>query len=83
MVFAVGEHGEGVLDGVVDDVLDLQLVLVVGMRVRQFPELLRQVEAVRHILRRDKVLCHFDAVVQISYLITNTESYEENSGKSI
>lgn len=58
----------------VDDVLDLQLVLVVGMRVRQFSELLRQVETVGHVLGRDKVLRHFDAVVQIPYLVTNTET---------
>ena len=63
-----GERGDRVLHRVVDDVLDLQLVLVVRVRVGQVTELLSQLEAVGHRLRRDKVLGNFDAAVQISHL---------------
>ena len=35
------EPGHGALGAVVDDVLDLQLVLVVGVVLRQVPELLK------------------------------------------
>ena len=64
----VGQDGDRVFDAVVDDVLDLELVFVVGVRVRQGAEFLRQLEAVRHVLRRHKVLRHFDAAVQIADL---------------
>ena len=64
----VGQDGDRVFDAVVDDVLDLELVFVVGVRVRQGAEFLRQLEAVRHVLRRHKVLGHFDAAVQIADL---------------
>lgn len=60
----------------VDDVLDLQLVLVVGVRVGEISKLLGQLEAVRHVLRRDKVLGHFDAVVQVAHLVGGAGGYE-------
>ena len=70
-VLGARQHRHRVLDGVVDDVLDLQLVLVVGVRVRERPELLRQLEAVRHVLGRNKVLGHLDATVQVAHLQKN------------
>lgn len=60
---------EHILGRMVDDVLDLQLVLVVLVRVRQLPELVRQLEAVGDVLRRHKVLGHLDAVVQVPHLM--------------
>lgn len=67
--FRTVHHSDQILDCVVDDVFDLQLVLVIRMRVGQRAELLRQVETVRHVLGRHKVFSHFDAVVQISHLV--------------
>ena len=48
--------------------LDLQFVLVVGVRVCEVSELLGLVEAPLQVLGRDKVLRHFDAVVDVSHL---------------
>lgn len=52
----------------VDNILDLQFVLVVGVCVAEVSEFLRQVEAVRHILWRHKVLGHLDTVVEVAHL---------------
>ena len=49
----------------VEDGLDLQLVLVVGVPLRQVAELLRQVQAVRDVLRRDKVLGHLEIEINM------------------
>ena len=44
------EETYSVLDGMVDDVLHLELVLVVGVRGTKLPELLRQPEALADVL---------------------------------
>lgn len=67
----LGERGDRVLHRVVDDVLDLELVLVVRVRVGQVAELLRQLEAVGHRLGRDEVLGHLDAAVQVPHLVVS------------
>ena len=53
------EDGDSVPEGVEEDGLDLQLVLVVGVPLGEVAELLGQVEAVVDVLRGDKVLGHF------------------------
>ena len=62
------ESGHGRLGAVVDDVLDLELVLVVGVMLGQVAELLGQVKAVVGQLRTNKVLRYLDTVMQISHL---------------
>ena len=62
------QHGEAVLDRVEQDVLDLQLVLVVGVDVAEVPELLSLVEAPLEVLRGHKVLGDLDAVVHVANL---------------
>jgi hypothetical protein len=58
----VQQHANGVSDGLVHDVLDLQLVLVVRVQVGQASKLLGQLEAVGDGLGRHEVLRHLDAV---------------------
>ncbi len=65
------------LDGVVQDGLDLQLVLVVGVPLCQVPELLCQVDAVADVLRRHKVLGHLNAVVQVAHLVAGAGRDED------
>lgn len=65
------QDGHRVLDGVVYDVLDLQLVLVVAVVVGQSAELVHQAQTLGHALRRHEVAGHFDAVVQIPHLRTD------------
>lgn len=48
---------------VVDDVLDLQLVFVIGVRIGEPAEFLRQLEAVSYCLWRNEILRHFDATM--------------------
>ena len=50
---------------VVHDALDLQLVLVVGVPLGEVAELLGQVQAVRNVLRRDKVLGHLEKKINM------------------
>jgi len=64
----VFEDGEAILDGVVEDVLDLELVLVVGVTFTQVPELFCLVETPLQVLRRNKVLGNLDAVMHITNL---------------
>lgn len=47
---------------------NLKLVFVVCVSCGQVSELLRESETVPHMLRRHKVLCHFDTTVQVVYL---------------
>lgn len=63
-----------VLHGVINDVLDLELVFVISMRVGELAELLRQLEAVSHCFGRHKVLGHFDATMQIADLYDDTQT---------
>ena len=63
------QYGHAVLDGVVEDVLDLQLVLVVGVDLAQVAELLGLVEAPLQVLGGDKVLGHLNAVVDVADLV--------------
>ena len=65
------QHGQAVLDGVEEAVLDLELVLVVGVGVAEVPELLGLVEAPLKVLGGDKVLGDLDAVVDIANLEWN------------
>ena len=60
----------------VDDVLDLQLVLVVGVMLGQVPELLGQVQTVLGELGTDEILSNLDAIVQISHLGIIKNSYD-------
>lgn len=46
----------------------LEFVLVIAVSVRQMAELLSHLEAVVHVLRRNKVFGHLDAAVQIPHL---------------
>ena len=62
------EYGDSTLDGVVQDALHLELVLVIGVPLCQVAELLGEVEAVRDVLGGDVVLCYLDTVVKIPYL---------------
>ena len=69
LLCGLAQHGDCTLNCMVDDVLDLKFVLVVCVPLCQVPELLREVEAVARVLRRDKVLGNFDAVVQVAHLM--------------
>jgi len=62
------KDGHSTLDGMIENALHLELVLVVGVPLGQVPELLCQVKTVRDVLRRDVVLSHLDTVVQIANL---------------
>ena len=62
------EFSHGRLGAVVDDVLDLQLVLVVGVMLGQVTELLGQMKTVVGQLRTDKILRYLDTVVEIPHL---------------
>ena len=73
----VAQHGDRALNGVVDDVLYLEFVLVVGVPLGEVPELLREVEAVARVLGRDKVLGDLDAVVQVAHLVRCTGRDED------
>ena len=64
----MAEFGHGRLGAVVDDVLDLKFVLVVGVMLRQVPELLGQMKTVLGELGTDEILRYLDTVVQISHL---------------
>ena len=70
------EHGYGVLDCVIHDMLDLKLVLVVCVPLCQVPELLGQMEAMRNVFWGNKILGHFDAVVQVSDLMSRARRDE-------
>ena len=73
----LAQDGDGALDRVVDDVLDLELVLVVGVPLRQVPELLREVEAVARVLGGDEVLGDLDAVVKVAHLVGGAGGNED------
>ena len=62
------EDGEGALDGVEDDVLDLQLVLGELLRGGHGPHGLHQVEHHRQRLGRGKVHVHGDARLEVLHL---------------
>ncbi len=62
------EYGQALLDRVIEDVLDLQLVLVVGVALTQMSELLGLVEAPLQVLGGDEVLGNFNAVVYVADL---------------
>ena len=62
------KDGHGTLNGVIEDALHLELVLVVGVPLGQVTELLGQVKTMRDVLRRHVVLGHLDAVVKITDL---------------
>ena len=72
----LAQDGDCALDCMVDDVLDLKFVLVVRVPLCEVPELLREVEAVARVLRRDEVLGNFDAVVQVAHLMGGTRRDE-------
>ena len=59
------QDGDSAFDRVVQDALHLELVLVVGVPLRQVTELLGQVEAVADVFRGHEVLGDLDAVVEI------------------
>ena len=63
--FVALQDSHRVLDRVVQDVLDLELVLVIGVTLAQVPELLGLVEAPLKVLGRHEVLGHLDAVVHV------------------
>ena len=56
------------LDGVVDYVLELQLIFVVGVSGGKMSELIGQFEAFINVLRGDEILSHFDAAVEVEHL---------------
>ena len=62
------EFSNGRLGAVVDDVLDLQLVLVVGVMLGQVTELLGQMKTVVGQLRTDKILRYLDAIMEVPHL---------------
>ena len=64
----MGQDSYRVFDAVIDDVLDLQFILVVRVRVRQRSKLLSQLETVRHVLWRHKVFSNLDTAVQVPHL---------------
>ena len=61
----------------IEDGLDLKFVLVVGVPFGEVAELLSQVKAVVDVLRGDKVLSHFNTVVQVSHLMCGAR-WDEN-----
>ena len=67
------QHGQTVLDGVIEDVLDLQLVLVIGVAIAQMSELFRLIETPLEILGRNKVLGNLDAVMNVPHLEKQTD----------
>ena len=75
----MGQDCNWIFDGVVDNVLDLQFVLVIGVRVGQSSKLLRQLETVGHIFRRDEIFGHFDATVQIANLKQSPVNWLQSS----
>ena len=69
--FVLAERTDDLLHGVVDDVLQLELVLVVGVSGGKVAELLRQLEALVHVLGRHEVLGYLDTAVQVEHLNDN------------
>lgn len=72
-IFCMSQGGDRVFHGVKDDVLYLQLIFVISMRIREVAELLSQLETVSHRLRRDKIFSNFDTTMQVSHLENNKE----------
>lgn len=62
------ERGDHFLHGVIDDVLQLQLVLVVGVGGREVAKLLHQLVALVDVLGRHEVFGDFDAAVKVEDL---------------
>ena len=73
------EDGEGALDGVEDDVLDLQLVLGELLRGGHGAHGLHQVEHPRQGLGRGKVHIHGHAGLEVLHLEEKSEGVNEKS----
>ena len=73
----VTEDREGIFDGVVYNVLDLQFVLMIGVSVGQLAELLCQIETMGHILWGYEIAGNFDTTVQIADLMGSTGRDED------
>ena len=68
LLLLILDDGKRVLDGVKDDVLDLELVLGQDLTLGQLPQLLHQVVSVAQILGRGEVHRRGDARVDVADL---------------
>jgi len=64
----VFQDGEAILDGVIEDVLDLELVFVIGVTLAQVPELFCLIETPLQVLRRHEIFSNLDAVMDVTNL---------------
>ena len=67
----------------VEDGLDLQLVLVVGVPLGQVAKLLGQVQAVVDVFRADEILGHLDAVVKVAHLVGRSSRDEDRVARAL
>lgn len=76
------EDTYGIFDGMVEDVLYLQFILVVAVRVTQVTEFISQVDALFDVFRGNKVLCYFDTRVKIPHLVKIEKHRKSINNKS-
>lgn len=72
------EDRQRVLDRMVNYIFYLKLILVVGVGIRERTEFLREMEAVRDILRWYEIFGHLDAIMEVTHLVRSS-SWDKNS----
>lgn len=73
----IGTCRNQIFNGVIENVLDLKLILVILMTFAQLAKLIGEIEAFAEVLGSDKVKRDFDAIVNVDYLMRRT-GWDEN-----